>query len=503
MDILILNSNVTNSDFNETTVQSKENEFIENEVTLWEIIQNLLPNIGSSAMNVFIILIEVHFIGLTKDTELFDGIGLAEMYMSLLIYNMGFGFSETITILCSKSFGSSNFRLLGIQTNQIRLIVTIYFLFIVLFNYFFCEVLLYIIVGEASYIHITITYIYLSFPSYYLKIQYDIFCKHSESQLIYLPIMISMILTMILHPILSYTLINYYDLNVYGVIIATFVSESVKFLSMFVYFYFVNPFPESNFLFSKDIFKDFWKITKLSSYSAILFFAEYVGFSVSGFFAAKLGEISYAKHLIISNITFIPYVLNYGFLNTVSILIGNYVGENRSKKIKQFIKYILIMSLITEAFTIIFVNVFNKSLVHFFNDNEIISYVPMSTLVFIMSIYSVMDMLQSILQGILRGLGIIHQMVYYSVSIFLIIQPTLNYLFIYVFKLDLEGLWIAIVLTMTFLVFVYQAYICFKIDIEKVCTEYELLNTQNNLKESMIRYENNSLKVNNLPSTPL
>ena len=321
--------------------------------------------------------------------------------------------------------------------------------------------------------------------------------------MVYKPILLSMIFTMIAHPILCYTLIVNYNLKVFGAIIATNASESIKFLTMLIYFYVVDPYPQSNFFYSKDIFKGLWETTKLSSYSAVLFFAEYIGFSVTNFFAAPLGEISYAKHLIISNISYIPFVVNYGFLNTVSILIGNYVGENRNKKIKKFIKYILIMSLITEAFTMILLNIFNKSLVHFFNENEIISNVPMSTLVFIMSIYSVMDMLQSILQGILRGLGIIHQMVYYSVSIFLIIQPTLNYLFIYVFKLDLEGLWIAIVLTMTFLVFVYLGYICFKIDIEKVCTEYELISIQNKLKESMIRNENNTLKVENLSSIPL
>ena len=486
MDKFNLNSNDTKTDNNETYVQYKITEIKENEVTIKEIILNLLPNIGSSAMGVFIILMEVHFIGMTKDNELYDGIGLAQMYMNVIVYNMGCGFSETINILCSKSFGSSNFRLLGIQTNQIRLIVTIFYLFIVLFNFFFCEIFLNFLVGPESYVHIATTYIFYTFPGYYMCIQYDIFCKHSESQLVYKPILLSMIFTMIAHPILCYTLIVNYNLKVFGAIIATNASESIKFLTMLIYFYVVDPYPQSNFFYSKDIFKGLWETTKLSSYSAVLFFAEYIGFSVANFFAAPLGEISYAKHINVSNISNIPYIFNYGFLNTVSILVGNYVGENNPVKIRKFIKLMIIITLITEAFIMIFINVFQNSLVYFFSENDYVYSGPMGTLVFIMSLYGFMDMIQSVLQGILRGLGTIHHMVYFSISIFIILQPILNSLFIYLFKWGLDGLWIGIVLTISFLVGVYLAYLWFNVNIEKVCLDYKELSRQDALKEKII-----------------
>ena len=162
-----MNSNNAKTDNNETPIKYKLTESIENEVTIKEIIQNLLPNIGSTAMDIFTVLIEIHYIGITKDNELYDGIGLAQMYMNIVVYYWGAGFAESINILCSKSFGSSNFKLLGIQTNQIRLIITIYFLCIALLNSFFCEIFLNFLVGHQSYNSLAMTYIFYTFPGYY------------------------------------------------------------------------------------------------------------------------------------------------------------------------------------------------------------------------------------------------------------------------------------------------------------------------------------------------
>lgn len=455
-----------------------------NSISFSIILQNLIPNIGSSAITVFITVAEVHFIGQTGDNQLYDGIGLAQVYMNVLIYYIGSGFCETLSIYCPKSFGSGNYKLLGTQTNQIRLLVSLYYLFIVMLNFFLCEPILRLIIGESSYLQITQTYIWITLPAYFMSLQYDIYCKYSESQLVYKPILLSFIFSIIIHPLLCYFLIVRYELSVYGAGISSNITEFLKLSTMFIYFLFVNPVPESNFCFDKSMFKKFWSIAKVSSLTALIFFSEYLGYSISSVFAAKLGELSYAKHIDISNINSLNYIFSYAFLNTTSIIVGNFVGQNTPENIKKSIKYIIFLAAFIESIIITIYIFFQEQLILFFSENEMVTGVPMNKLIIIMSIYGALDMLQAILQGVLRGLSIIKSVTIYSLTMFIIVQPTLYYIFIYWFKMELEGIWIAMVICLFVLNLVYIVFICKKVDINKVCVEYDLNTSRETIQAS-------------------
>jgi MATE family multidrug resistance protein len=444
------------------------------DVTIWVIIQNLLPNLSSSAITVFINLVEVHFIGQTADNKLYDGIGLAQVYMNVLIYYIGSGFTETLSIFCPKSFGSGKYKLLGIQTNQIRIIVTAYYLIIVLLNYFLCEIMLKIVIGEVSYLHITQTYIWCTLPAYFMSLHYDIYCKYSESQLVYKPIMISLIFSIIIHPFLCYFLIIVNEFGVYGAAIASNSTEFLKLVIMMIYFLLINPYPESNFFWDKGIFKKFWKITQLSTLTAVIFFSEYLGFSISSIFAAKLGELPYAKHIDISNINSINYVLSYAFLNTTAIIIGNYVGQNSPENIKKSVKHIIFLALGFETVIVACFIIYQKKLILFFSENGGVSDAHLNNLIIIMCIYGALDIFQAILQGILRGLSIIKNVTIYSLTLFLVVQPTLYYVFIYWLGLELEGIWMALVICLIVLNTIYLFFIRFRVNVSTVCSEYDL-----------------------------
>ena len=474
----------------------KEDEIIPQTVTIWQVIQNLIPNISSSAITIFITTAEVHFIGQTKDNKLYDGIGLAQVYINVLIYYIGSGFCESLIIFCPKNFGSGNFKLLGIQTNQIRIIVTLYYLFFILITSIFCEHIITLLVGEISYLQITKTYILITMPAYFMSLQYDIYCKHSESQLVYKPVIISLVLSIMIHPTICYYLINHYGMGVIGAGIASNVTETIKLLTMIIYFTTINPYSESNFFFNKETFINFWKIVKISTISAFIFFSEYIGYSISSIFAAKLGDLAYAKHLNLSCINSLNYMINYGFLNSTSIIIGNYVGQNSPTNIKKSIKYLIIIAFLIEIPLISIFIFFQKRFIIFFSENYLVSNADMNDLIILMSIYGALDLFQAILQGILRGLGLIKTVSFYSITLFLVVQPSLYYMFIYWANLELEGLWAALVICLIVLNSIYLALLLFRVDINKICRDFK-----NNLNKDIVdvvKYEEEeySVKIN-------
>jgi Na+-driven multidrug efflux pump len=224
------------------------------------------------------------------------------------------------------------------------------------------------------------------------------------------------------------------------------------------------------------VFKQFWSIAKVSSLTALIFFSEYLGYSISSIFAAKLGELSYAKHIDISNINSLNYIFSYAFLNTTAIIVGNFVGQNTPQNIKKSVKYIIALAAIIEAAIITIYIFFQEQLIVFFSENEMVSGESMNRLIIIMSVYGALDMLQAILQGILRGLSIIKSVTIYSLTIFIIVQPTLYYIFIYWLEMELEGIWIAMVICLFVLNLIYIVFIYIKVDINKVCMEYDIMN---------------------------
>ena len=106
------------------TITSPESKILselkleEEKVSFSFLLMNLIPNAGSAMIGIMSSAAEVHFIGKTKDNLLYDGVGLGIVYVTCLFYYLGCGFSEALAILCPKSYGSRNFKLLGIQTNS-------------------------------------------------------------------------------------------------------------------------------------------------------------------------------------------------------------------------------------------------------------------------------------------------------------------------------------------------------------------------------------------------
>ncbi len=245
--------------FNDSNISAGlflDNDFKAKEFSFLFFLKFLAPNFLSSLINVLISSSEVHFIGKTKDLMLYDGVAFGSMYMLCFFYYIGCGFSENITLTNLKNCLDKDIKKLIKNTICARILCTVYFIFILVFTFLYLDDLIYIFFGELPYKLITKQYIWLTSPAYLMTLHYNIYCKYAGIQLLYKPILIGMLLSVVLYPTLSMLLIYKLDCNIYGVCLSMILTEIVKLGVMIVYFYKWDPL-------NKVTFKPKWnKITK-------------------------------------------------------------------------------------------------------------------------------------------------------------------------------------------------------------------------------------------------
>jgi multidrug resistance protein, MATE family len=429
-------------------------------------------------MYFFIAVVENHFIGRTKDITLMDGVGLGLLYNNVIVYFLGIGLVESMAVTLPKAFGNKNFRLIGIQTNQVRVIILFFFIIFVFINFFFSYDILYLIAGEdKSYIEIAHSYVIYTTPSLFLDLNFEIYGKYAESHLNYQPVVYSFIFSCFSHLISCYFLIDYLQLGVIGCGLASNLTNIVKLLTIYVHLLFFNPYPQSDFFFDKKIldWKSFSYMLKVSLMSMVTYFAECCGFSISNIVANKLPKLSYAKYLTLSNIISINYSIAYGWMNTTSILVSNFIGENSPKKIKKSINYLLITGVLTMIPVLLAIFFFRENFYFFFSeepsiylDSGMINY-----LIYFVLITCAFDFLQSFLIGILRGCEILTFTTVASSVLFLIFHPIAStYMSLYL-KMDISGILISEGIVYASLITLWIYYIMCRLDMKKICEEYQ------------------------------
>lgn len=463
---------------NKLNINSEDNcnnETKANIVNLKYVLSNLMPNILTSFLYFFVGIVETHFIGQIGDIDQLDGLGLGVTYNNLTIFFLGIGLIESMASVCSKSFGLKNYKQLGQQTNQVRIIATGFFLIFLMINLTLSDKILILLAGQKPYIHYANIYLKYTIPSMFFELHFEIFCKYSETHLLYSPVIVCNIIGVLVHPINCYIFINYFDMGIAGAGLAASITSLIKFLMILDYFYFTNPFPESNFPITKASFEwdSMWYMIKISTFSMFIFFAESAGFSINNVIASRLCGISYAKYLVGINIGSINYALNYGWLNTSCILVGNYVGENSPQDAKKCIKYLFYIGVVFETIALSSFYIFESFYVRFFSSDERVFLSPdMHTIILLLIFIEIFDFMNAFAFGVLRGCDIYMITSATSIIMFIIVMPILSLLLAFTYNYDIFGVFTGELISYIIIGFIWSYYFICNFDLNKVCINY-------------------------------
>jgi putative MATE family efflux protein len=460
----------------ESIAQLPESPKEEKLISFFEVAMNLLANILTTIMFYMIGLIETHFIGLTKDIVLYDSIGLGVLYNNMLVLFICIGFADTIALLCPKSIGSGNLKLASIQINQIRFIVNTFFILISIFNICFSSNLLTIFEADNEISKQASMYVKYTIPAIFMEANFEIFSKYAESHVHYKPVIIGFIIAICIHPFLCYLLIINFNLGIKGAAIASNITTTIKLIYIGLYFYKVNPFPSSNKLPNKEVFRinKLWSIFLLSLITMIQYVTDIVGGCFNNIIAAQLPVTSYAKFIILLNIANINDAISYGSMNTASILIGQFVGTNSVENIKRTIKYLCMLSFCVYIPLLTLIIIFKGFFFTFMNSDINIS--QSSDLNHVMVpffLYMIFLHIHYLSVGVMRGYNIVKFPFYITVISLIGIMPIFSYFLAVLENMDIFGITYSQVISHILLCLIWFIYFKYKVNIKIICETYQ------------------------------
>jgi Na+-driven multidrug efflux pump len=162
-------------------------------------------------------------------------------------------------------------------------------------------------------------------------------------------------------------------------------------------------------------------------------------------------------------------------MNTTSILVSNYIGENSPQSIKLSIKYLLITGVFTQLPVLIAIYFFRENFYFFFSEEQSI-YLDkemMDYMIYLLVLTCAFDFIQSFLIGILRGCEILTFTTVASSVLLLVFHPIASsYMSLYL-NWDISGVLISESFVYAALILLWTWYIVRDLDFNKICDEYQ------------------------------
>jgi MATE family multidrug resistance protein len=414
--------------------------------------------------------INIIFIGRYDDANLISGIGIGTLYVNGTGYILGAGLIGGLDTLCSQTFGAKQYRLMGIYANIARLVVLAFFLIICLPAIYFSSSLLSCLGQFKEVSDIAGQFSVSMIPSLFFALQYNTSLRYLQAMNIFTPGMFVTLTTALLHPLWCHFFINVLDYGVVGAGMAMGVTQFINFIVIVMYIHIKNPCPESYFFINSEVldWELIWDYLKKAIPAAIMFAADWLGFEVLTLMSSYLSPLDLAANVCLFNFITLIFMISCGLSFASTTLVGNSIGKKDAALAKRYTWVALGVGLTMIGFTTTLVLLYRDSIPYVYtSDKEIADIV--TGLLGIYVCFSLMDLVQVILHGVIKGLG--KQKIASAICLIILypVNIPLAYCFGFVWGYGLKGLWYSQLISIFLLMISYITIVCM-VDWEEVAT---------------------------------
>lgn len=407
-----------------------------------DIIKDALPSTLGILFIFICETINIIFIGKYNDPTLISGIGIGTLYINATGYILGAGLIGGLDTLCSQSFGAKKFEVVGVYANITRMVVICFFLLFCLPAVYFCSSFLLMLGQFSEVVAIAARFCHSMVPSLFFALQYNTSLRYLQAMNIFTPGMFVTLTSAALHPLWCQIFINYMQMDVAGAGVAMGVTQFINFVLISAYIHIKNPCPESYFFYHPEVFDGemIWKFLKKAVPAAILFAADWLGFEILTLMSSYLTPSDLAANICLFNFITLIFMIPMGLSFAATTLVGNSIGERRVNKAKTYQNGALLCSVGIISGITLFVLFFRQSIPYVYTSEVEIAQ-KVTGLLGIYVCFSIVDSIQMILHGVIKGLG---KQKIASVVCLVILYPInipLAYTLCFVYGYGLNGLW--------------------------------------------------------------
>lgn len=435
----------------------------------------LINVLSSTICLVGIFLIEtinLSFVGHTDDGEVnLASVGVGNIILNFFSLFLVFGSLGALDTVGSFCYGRQDYNGLNTYTQRMRIIIILCFIFLTLPSCLYSDCILKFCGISDEIAEKANVYTINMIPTIFLVFLFNLNVRFLQVMHDYLVVCIIAVVSVTIHYCLNYIMFTYYVSNYYTIAFSSLISYSFAFLSSSFYIHFIiDEKKRMKYSFS-GVFQreELWFYTKLSFFSALQHYGDFIGYEVIGFLGCymKLTE-SNAASLIILNYTVITGYIYSGSSYPLSHAVGYCLGKEEKSFYEYIVKLYSILNLIVCFMLWTFTVYFDNQILGFYTNVPLVIELA-SPILYLYSFFMVVDCFNVMMQSILRGTGNQYIPSIWNILITIIVTIPVGCILAFVIKMGIIGLWIGVFSFMTTMLFISSFYV-YRIDFYKECS---------------------------------
>nr|XP_046266920.1 multidrug and toxin extrusion protein 1-like [Scatophagus argus] len=298
------------------------------------------PVIISQLMSFLIGFVSVVFCGHLGKTEL-AGVALAIAVINVTGISIGCGLASACDTLISQTYGSGNFKRVGVilQRGVLILLLACFPCWAVLIN---TQPILLAVKQSPEVARLSQLYVKIFIPALPAAFMYQLQGRYLQNQGIMWPQVISAAFGNVLNAIINYIFLNLLDLGVAGSAAANAISQYSLAVFLFVYICSRGLHKATWDGWSQDCLQEWGPFLKLAIPSMLMHCLEWWLYEIAGFLAGVISEVELGAQSIVYELAAIVYMFPMGFSVAASVRVGNALGAGNTEQAKLSSKVSLI-----------------------------------------------------------------------------------------------------------------------------------------------------------------
>ncbi|KAL3514228.1 hypothetical protein ACH5RR_026945 [Cinchona calisaya] len=251
--------------------------------------------------------------------------------------------------------------------------------------------------------------------------------------------------SLIIHVVISWLFVHYFQLGVIGATVALDISWWISVLGMFVYT--VGGWcPLTWNGFSMEAFSGLWEFLKLSVAAGIMFCLEFWYYRILILMAGNLKNATIAVDAlsVCMSINGWEIMIPFAFLAATGVRVANELGAGNGKAAKFAANVSLAQSSILGIIFCVIIIIYHHQLALIFSSSPDVTS-AVDKLSYLLAFTILLNSVQPVLSGVAIGSGWQSMVAYVNLGSYYIIGLPLGFVMGWVFDLGVEGIWCAMI----------------------------------------------------------
>ncbi|XP_067440346.1 multidrug and toxin extrusion protein 1-like isoform X2 [Thunnus thynnus] len=294
---------------------------------------------------VFLIsIISMVFCGHLGKTEL-AAVSLATAVVNMAAISIGTGLSSTCDTLISQTYGSGNFKRVGVilQRGILILLLACFPCWAILIN---TEPLLLALKQSPEVASLSQLYVKIFMPALPAAFMYQLQGKYLQNQGILWPQSITGVVGNVLNVIINYIFLYPLELGVAGSAAANAISQYLLALFLYIYIYWRGLHKTTWGGWSIDCLHEWGPFLRLAIPSMLMTCLTWWIFEIGGFLAGVISEVELGAQSIAFQLSTIAFMFPQGFSVAAGVRVGNALGAGNTEQAKLSCKVPIICAFI-------------------------------------------------------------------------------------------------------------------------------------------------------------